>query len=92
MSVDGATRDAINGAADPGRSFDEWRQALMALKVAEIRGEPYATLLRRSEDVIRARSVLTHERVHAGLRVPDDVLEHLTVDELLLGQPDDRVR
>ncbi|HEY5456180.1 MAG TPA: hypothetical protein VIJ96_11995 [Acidothermaceae bacterium] len=92
MSVDGATRDAINAAADPGRSFDEWRQALMALKVAESRGEPYAALLSRSEDVIRARSVLTHERVQAGLRVPDDVLEHLTVDELLLGQPDDRVR
>ncbi len=92
MSIDDAPRDAMNGAVDPGRSFAEWRQAMIALKVAESRREPYTALLRRSEDVIRARSVLTHERVQAGLRVPDDVLEHLTVDELLLGQPDDRVR
>ncbi len=82
---------AQDQAENPDRAFAYWRHASLALRAAEIRGEPYVALLRRSEEVILARGVLLRERVQAGLRVPNSVMSHQSLDEFLLRQPDDRL-
>lgn len=61
-------------AAEP---FRRWQQALGALKAAEVRGESHAEIVRLSAEVIRARNVVTVDRMQAGSRTPDDIFSHL---------------
>lgn len=74
---------------DPVRPFRDWQQAVAALRAAEARGDRHNEILRLSAGVIRARNALTMDRVHAGWVPPDDILRHLTTDDLLLLEGDD---
>ena len=59
------------------------------LKTAEARGVDHDQILVLSERVIRARNALTVDRMQAGWSPPDDILNHLTVDDRLLRESDD---
>lgn len=76
----------------PSQPFHEWQQAVAELKTAEARGDDHDGILRLSERVIRTRNALTVDRMQAGWSPPDDILNHLTVDDRLLRERDDHTR
>jgi hypothetical protein len=69
--------------------FQLWQQATAALKDAETRGAPHAEVVRLSAEVIRARNVVTVDRLQAGWHAPDDILCSLPADDQLLREKDD---
>jgi hypothetical protein len=73
----------------PSQPFNEWQQAVADLKAAEARGADHDVILDLSERVIRARNALTVDRMQSGWSPPDDILNHLTVDDRLLHEGDD---
>jgi hypothetical protein len=69
--------------------FQQWQRAVAFLRSAEVRGAPHAEILRLSAAVIRARNTMTVDRLQAGWRPSDDILQQLTIDEALLAEDDD---
>ena len=64
----------------PSSPFQEWQRAVAALRSAEARGGAHSEILRLSAEVIRARNVMTVDRLHAGWRPPEDILSRLSAD------------
>lgn len=70
--------------------FVAWTRASAALRQAEASAADYAELVHLSEDVIRARVLLTVDRIDAGWQPPPSVVVTMSMDEMLLSQVDDR--
>jgi hypothetical protein len=87
MNHSGAINEASND--DPLQSFRDWQKACAIRRVTETRGDDHSDIVRLSGEVIRTRNALTMDQVHAGWNAPDDILRHMTSDELLLVQGDD---
>ena len=80
---------ARDDASDPVRSFRDWQEACLSLRVAEACGAPHADILRLAAEVLRTRNVLILDRLHAGWNAPDVVVRNLIIDEQLLREKDD---
>lgn len=86
MTHPSATNEA---PADPVQPFRDWQEAVAALRASESRGEDYASIVRLSTEVIRARNALTLNQLRAGWDPPGDILRHLKTDDQLLREKDD---
>jgi hypothetical protein len=82
-AIDEATSD------DPMQLFRDWQAACASLRAAETRGDVHAEIVRLSVEVIRTRNAVTLDRLHAGWNAPENVVRHLTLDDLLLREKDD---
>lgn len=69
--------------------FQQWQRAVASLRSAEARGAPHTEILGLSAAVIRARNAMMVDRLQAGWRPSDDILQQLNVDEALLAEDDD---
>jgi len=90
MNHSGAINEASND--DPLQSFRDWQKACAIRRVAETRGDDSRDIVRLSADVIRTRTALTLDRLRAGRNAPEDIVRHLTLDDLLLREKDDAGR
>lgn len=86
MYPTGANDATSDGSA---QLFRAWQHSVGALRGAERRRADYTDILRLCTDVIRTRNTLIQDRVHAGWDASDDILRHVTTDELLLLAGDD---
>jgi len=66
-----------SGAPAPSQPFQDWQKATAALRSAQARGSSEGEISQLSAEVIRTRNALTMDRVRAGWKPPDDILEHL---------------
>jgi hypothetical protein len=71
--------------------FRDWKRATDALRAAEARLAPHAELVRRSDDVIRTRNMLTADWLDAGLALSDALVHQFAADAELLRQSDDTI-
>jgi hypothetical protein len=85
---------AINEASkdDALQSFRDWQRASAIRRVAETRGDDSGGIVRLSDEVVRKRNALTLDRLRAGRHAPEDIVRHLTLDDLLLREKDDAGR
>ncbi|HEY3922989.1 MAG TPA: hypothetical protein VGL75_00335 [Acidothermaceae bacterium] len=85
---------AINVASndDPVQSFRDWQRACAIRRVSEARGDDNSDIVRLPGEVIRTRNALTLDRLRAAREVPEDIVRHLTLDDLLLREKDDAGR
>jgi hypothetical protein len=90
MNHSGAINEASND--DPLQSFRDWQKACAIRRVAETRGDDNRDIVRLSGEVVRTRNALTLDRLRAGRNAPEDIVRHLTLDDLLLREKDDAGR
>ncbi|HEY5202291.1 MAG TPA: hypothetical protein VIJ31_15440 [Acidothermaceae bacterium] len=90
MNHSGAINEASND--DPLQSFRDWQKACAIRRVAETRGDDNRDIVRLSGEVVRTRNALTLDRLRAGRNAPEDIVWHLTLDDLLLREKDDAGR
>jgi hypothetical protein len=81
---------AINEASedDPLQSFREWQKASAIRRVAEARGDDHRDIVRLAGEVVRTRNALTLDRLRAARNAPEDIVRHITLDDLLLPEKD----
>jgi hypothetical protein len=90
MNHSGAINEASND--DPLQSFRDWQKACAIRRVAETRGDDNRDIVRLSGEVVRTRNALILDRLRAGRNAPEDIVRHLTLDDLLLREKDDAGR
>jgi len=90
MNHSGAINEASND--DPLQSFRDWQKACAIRRVAETRGDDNGDIVRLPGEVVRTRNALTLDRLRAGRNAPEDIVRHLTLDDLLLREKDDAGR
>jgi len=90
MNHSGAINEASND--DSLQSFRDWQKACAIRRVAETRGDYNTDIVRSSGEVVRTRNALTLDRLRAGRNAPEDIVRHLTLDDLLLREKDDAGR
>ena len=90
MNHSGAINEASND--DPLQSFRDWQKACAIRRVAETRGDDNSDAVRLSGEVIRMRNALTLDRLSAGRNAPENIVRHLTLDDLLLREKDEAGR
>ena len=79
--------EAINEASndDPLQSFRDWQKASAVRRVAEARGEGRSDIV--SAEVIPMSNALPLD-LRTGRNAPQDIVRHLTLDDLLLCEKD----
>jgi hypothetical protein len=86
MNHSGAINEASND--DPLQSFREWQKASAIRRVTEARGDDHRDIVRLEGEVVRTRNALTLDRLRAGRNAPEDIVRHITLDDLLLPEKD----
>ena len=89
MNCAGAINEASND--DPLQSFRDWQKACAIRRVAEARGDDHSDIVLLSAEVIPMSNALTLN-LRTGRNAPQDIVRHLTLDDLLLREKDDAGR